>query len=335
MARKAPLDPPRIFISYSRQDSAMMRRLEARLQAVGAEVWVDHQGIRSGDNLPKRISDALEWCNVLLLLWSASAKASKWVEDEWTNAHSLGRRIIPCLVDGTSRPGILASKVYVDFRRFDEGIEELFSSLGLSQSSSASAAATPPQREPHLGHSRLTEAVRSPRAQPPASRPFSVLRSHSRASLSRDDVVKMLSERDFYDASKNETGKGIRHKYESIERQGQKLVIDHATGLTWQQSGSTGDMNLADAEESIQDLNRQKFAGYNDWRLPILEEAMSLMEPSRKNGDLYIYPVFDKAQRSIWTADKSDAGVAWVVDFNLGYCNDYNFFYGYYVRAVR
>jgi ABC-type bacteriocin/lantibiotic exporter with double-glycine peptidase domain len=44
------------------------RELEAELRAAGAKVWVDHAGIRSGDNLPKRISDALEWCNMLLLM---------------------------------------------------------------------------------------------------------------------------------------------------------------------------------------------------------------------------------------------------------------------------
>jgi len=93
-------------------------------------------------------------------------------------------------------------------------------------------------------------------------------------------------------------------------------VIDHATGLTWQQSGSKETMSFAEAEKYIQKLNGQEYAGHNDWRLPTLEEAMSLMEPSTKNGDLYIDPVFDKTQRWIWTADKREAGVAWVVSFH-------------------
>jgi hypothetical protein len=335
MAKAAQPDKPRIFISYSRQDAAMMRRLEQGLRAANAQVWVDHAGIRSGDNLPKRISDALEWCNVLLLLWSASAKASKWVEDEWTNAHSLGRRIIPCLLDDTPRPGILASKVYVDFRRFEEGLNELLHSLGFPHPLAASPAATPPPVEKRIDHGLLPEAIAFAKPRPPSSLPILRLRSQPRADFSGDDVQKMLTERDFFDAYKNKSGKGLPHEYEAIERHGEKLVIDHATGLTWQQSGSKDSMTYADAENYIRELNKKGVAGYNDWRLPTLEEAMSLMEPSEKHGDLYIDPVFDKTQRWIWTADKLRAGVAWVVSFGSGYCRSALVVYSFCVRAVR
>ena len=59
---------PKIFISHSWEDKPLVQHLEKELQAAGAEVWVDHEGIRGGDNLPKRISDALEWCTTLLLV---------------------------------------------------------------------------------------------------------------------------------------------------------------------------------------------------------------------------------------------------------------------------
>ncbi|MCB9501891.1 MAG: DUF1566 domain-containing protein [Deferribacteres bacterium] len=32
----------------------------------------------------------------------------------------------------------------------------------------------------------------------------------------------------------------------------------------------------------IDSLNKANFAGYSDWRLPTLEEAMTLMEPEKK-----------------------------------------------------
>jgi hypothetical protein len=62
---------------------------------------------------------------------------------------------------------------------------------------------------------------------------------------------------------------------------------------------------------------------------------MSLMEPKKLNGDLYIDAKFDKTQWWIWTVDKSRAGVAWVVVFDYGDCLTNYLYYDYYVRAVR
>jgi hypothetical protein len=155
-------------------------------------------------------------------------------------------------------------------------------------------------------------------------------------TLSKDEVKTMLKEKGFSDRNWNTSGKGIDNIYEEQEKNGDKVVVDKVTGLTWQHSGSPDSMTYADAKKYIQKLNNDGFAGYKDWRLPTLEEAMSLMEPTRKNKDLYIDPLFDSTQRWIWTADMKSSSVAWVVHFNLGYCN---FFHvgstGYYVRGVR
>ena len=146
------------------------------------------------------------------------------------------------------------------------------------------------------------------------------LRSHSSISLNEAEVRSMLQTLGFFDKAWHKEGKGITHLYELRESENAKLVIDHATGLTWQQSGSSNYMNYADAEKYVRDLNAKKFAGYNDWRLPTLDEAMSLMEP-KPSGSLYIDPVFDRTQNWIWTADKADsAGVAWVAGFYDGIC---------------
>jgi hypothetical protein len=60
------------------------------------------------------------------------------------------------------------------------------------------------------------------------------------------------------------------------------------------------------------------------------------MEQEKKNGDLYIDPVFDLTQRCIWTADKESAGHRLLVGFHTGKCGRY--LVGIdddYVRAVR
>ncbi|MDZ7302682.1 MAG: toll/interleukin-1 receptor domain-containing protein [candidate division KSB1 bacterium] len=69
LAKAPKTDTPRIFISHAWEDKPLVRRLEQELKSAGAEVWVDHAGICGGDNLPERISKALNWCNTLLLIY--------------------------------------------------------------------------------------------------------------------------------------------------------------------------------------------------------------------------------------------------------------------------
>ena len=120
-----------------------------------------------------------------------------------------------------------------------------------------------------------------------------------------------------------------------MERQRESLIIDENSGLTWQQSGFSADLTLEQAHDYTNELNRNNHAGYTDWRLPTLEEAMSLVEPTTSRDGLYINPIFDKKQKWIWTADKNSASRAWYVYFGSGLCNFNDIDYYYHVRAVR
>jgi hypothetical protein len=134
MANQIPTVKSKIFISHAWEDKAFVRRLEAELKVAGAEVWVDHTGVRGGDNLPERISEALAWCNTVLLIWSEAASQSHWVKLEWTNALALRKTIIPCLVDHqTPLPAMLANVLYVDCRDFERGFMQLRQALHLDQ----------------------------------------------------------------------------------------------------------------------------------------------------------------------------------------------------------
>ena len=157
--------------------------------------------------------------------------------------------------------------------------------------------------------------------------------------LSFDDVKKMLKEKGFfcqkYEWSElycNPDGKGIENKYILQDINGDSVVFDAATNLIWQRSGSANYMNYENAKKYIDKLNHDRFAESDKWRLPTLEEAMSVMEPEQKKG-LYINLIFDSKQRFIWTANKvPDDLSTWIVSIDGGYCQCG---YGGCVRAVR
>ena len=108
----------------------------------------------------------------------------------------------------------------------------------------------------------------------------------------------------------------INHIYDLKSINGDKVVIDHATGLMWHQSGSDY-MKWNKAKEWVRSLNSRGYASYYDWRLPTLEEAASLLESNKRN-DLYIDPIFSKKQEWIWTGDRYGSETAWGVDFYGG-----------------
>ena len=184
-------------------------------------------------------------------------------------------------------------------------------------------------------NARLRAEVK-PAPQTRAAKPDKAKRLRDQPKkLSPEEVQAMLAKEGFYDDRWNKDGKGIIHQYETKKLGNGAVVLDHATGLMWQQSGSPNYVTYAAAESYVREKNNERFAGFNDWRLPTLEEAMSLMEREQKNGDLYIDPVFDRTQSWIWTSDKSSESSCWVANFNYGRCYVPHVDYDYYVRLVR
>lgn len=167
---------------------------------------------------------------------------------------------------------------------------------------------------------------------PSADLPLFLLRSVPRNDFLIDEVKVMLRDKGFFDHDWNENGIGLFHSYEIVD-ENQRVIMDHVTGLIWQRSGSTDQMNFEDSDIYINELKQNCFGGYKDWRLPTLEEAMCLMEPKR-NADSYINPIFDKHQSWIWTSDKESSAAAWVVNFGSGICLSRPLNGSRYVRAV-
>ena len=151
-------------------------------------------------------------------------------------------------------------------------------------------------------------------------------------TLDYDDVQAMIKKYNFFDKFKNQSG---NFENDFVDN-GDGTVLDRRTGLMWQKSGSDDYMPYENAERYVQQLNQRRFAGYNDWRLPTIEELSSLMENKKMNRGLYIERVFDNKQRWCWSGDqKRSSGSRWVVDFSNGDADWLLVSSDYYVRGVR
>jgi serine/threonine protein kinase len=153
-------------------------------------------------------------------------------------------------------------------------------------------------------------------------------------TLSVNEIRVMILKGGFFERYYNKTG-NFRNYYETRTINNHKIIMDYATGLIWHQGGSAEDVDYQMALLWMKELNQQKYAGYTDWRLPTLEEAVSLLESSESKYYLYIDPLFSRVQKHIWTGDKVDDNKGWAIDFYSGDVNQVPFNYKSYVRPVR
>ncbi|HEX4742044.1 MAG TPA: toll/interleukin-1 receptor domain-containing protein, partial [Caulobacteraceae bacterium] len=93
---------PDIFLSYSRADQAVARRFADAFAAEGLEVWWDVT-LRSGEAYDEVTENALRAARAVVVLWSATSVASRWVRSEATLAdrhHTLA----PVTIEPCERP---------------------------------------------------------------------------------------------------------------------------------------------------------------------------------------------------------------------------------------
>jgi hypothetical protein len=112
------------------------------------------------------------------------------------------------------------------------------------------------------------------------------------------------------------------------------LIIDSQRALIWQQAGSEYPFSWLEARAYVDQLNHCRFEGIDAWRLPTVEELMTLLTPPLRNDAFCIPPVFDTTQKWLWSSDRSSFTAAWYINLELAFIAKNNFSALYYAKAV-
>ncbi len=153
-------------------------------------------------------------------------------------------------------------------------------------------------------------------------------------NLDADAARAMVRRQNYFDQVWNKYGR-YEHRFEKNDINQHIVVMDEKAGLMWHQAGSEAPLSFEQAQQWIRDLNSRVYAGFRDWRLPTLKEAATLLKNRRKEGELFIDPVFSSRQLSIWAGDKYGKQEAWVVNFSEGYILHHEFHSPNHVRPIR
>jgi len=121
---------------------------------------------------------------------------------------------------------------------------------------------------------------------------------------------------------------------ERLRDRGDGTVGDPATGLVWERGGSPYALPFAAAREYAARLAAERFAGLSGWRLPTAAELCTLLTPEPDPRRLCLPPVFDAAQRRLWSADRKSFAAAWYADAEQGFLWWQDLTCAFFVRCV-
>jgi hypothetical protein len=99
----------KVFISHSERDKDLARRVADGLHQEGLDVWLTEAEVFPGDNCARKVGQALEESQAMVVLLTPAALDSGWVRQEIE--YALGslnyrQRLIPVLV-GEPTPGFM------------------------------------------------------------------------------------------------------------------------------------------------------------------------------------------------------------------------------------
>jgi hypothetical protein len=299
---------PRIFISYAKEDVRHADELRRLLKLADFDPWMDSAGLLAGDAWEARLAEVIRTSDFVVALLSEHT-AGGYQETELLvaveNAPS-GRNadvpfVLPCaigdLLSGDTEeaiPNFLDKSRLIRVWNFNANWRQVHESLYMSARSAGLSA-------PML------------------------LRSKPRTDFDEAAATQMIVEKNFFDSSRNKDGRPAAATLNTLLNGA--LVEDRTTGRNWTRScgAALPYMGQPHAGMVVSKANADRLGGSDDWRLPTLEEAMSLMTREENAKGLFISHHFSD-DGYVLTCDThvgfAGERMVWGVCYALGDCQE-------------
>ena len=156
---KLKVTHPSVFLSYAQADRESAEALEQGLRVRSVSAWRDKTSLHAGEKWPKALGEAIQRSSALILLWSAAASRSEFVELEWNIAVALKKPVLSVLSDETPLPVTLRATHGIKERELERIVQCVMMTLKVLESAPPQTAPgegaiigqldSLPQRDPH------------------------------------------------------------------------------------------------------------------------------------------------------------------------------------------
>ena len=122
----------------------------------------------------------------------------------------------------------------------------------------------------------------------------------------------------------NQRGKGIRQKLEGLSFN-DSTVADTLTAIMWQRYASPSPLPFASLDSAIAQMNAAAWQGFSNWRVPTIEELLTLLSPARNNYGYNLPRTWNCGAEDIWSCNAACDSLSmrwiWVARMSLGRIN--------------
>ena len=122
----------------------------------------------------------------------------------------------------------------------------------------------------------------------------------------------------------NPKGRGIRLTKEGLSF-ADSVVTDTLTGIMWQRFASSRPVAFGKLDSVTAAMNTTRWQGYSNWRIPTIEELLTLLTPERNRFGHYLPDRWNSKADDIWSCNPAGDSLSirwkWVARMSLGRCN--------------